>query len=79
MDLAEIVRWLVVAVLLVAAVVLVVRGARLVSQAGRSDVGDRFPDRDRLDVQGEGFRTLMLAAFAFAASAGAAVLPVLLA
>lgn len=75
MDLAEIVRWLAVAVLLVAAVVLVVKGARLMSRAGRSDVDEQFPDRDRLDVEGEGFRTLMLAAFALVASAGVAVLP----
>ena len=79
MDLAEIVRWFVVAVLLVAAVVLVVKGVRLMSRSGRSDVAEQFPGRDRLDVQGEGFRTLMLAAFAFVASAGVAVLPVLLA
>lgn len=79
MDLAEIVRWFVVAVLLVAALVLVVKGVRLMSRAGRSDFDEQFPDRERLDVEGEGFRTLMLAAFALVASAGVAVLPVLLA
>ena len=79
MDLAEIFRWLGAAVLLVVTVVLVVKGVRLMSRASRSDFDERFPDRERLDVQGEGFRTLMLAAFALLASAGMAVLPGLVA
>ena len=75
MDLAETFRWIGAAVLLAAAVVLVIKGVRLMSRAGRADFDQHFPDRERLDVEGEGFRTLVLAAFALVASAGVAVLP----
>lgn len=75
MELAEAFRWIGAAVLLAVAVVLSIKGVRLMSRAGRADFDQQSPDRERLDVEGEGFRTIVLAAFVLVASAGVAVLP----